>query len=169
MSTIINGGQWSDRRRFALILCLSLSVLFNLFLVAMIAAWFTARPHLASPPGALSGVPLWRALAEAEAGLKREDVDAFNGALARDLPRITAASQPLLEARRELAGQISAEHFDRESTRRALMVWRTGWDTFIDGFSDSLVDALAEVSPEGRRELVRAAEQRRARTLGPLN
>lgn len=149
-------------------LALPCSLLLNIFLVALICGYMLHRPSSEAPASPLTpGARIWPALAGISARLSQPDAAAFRGTLARGLPRAAASSRDLLAARVELARQVSAEHFDREATRQALMAWRQRWDAFLDDYSDTLVDALAAVSPEGRRELIHAAQRSRGRLIGP--
>ena len=56
-----------------------------------------------------------------------------------------------------------AENFDPDAVRRALATWQAKSDQFVDQFGGTLIDALAQVSPEGRRRLVDA--RRRAQFI----
>jgi len=143
---------------------LPVSLLLNLFLIALIAGFVLHNPVTR---GTAAGGPLGRTLANLESRLSPQDARAFNSVLARDLPRTSAAAQKLTAARLELARQVAAEKYDPEATRQALSAWRTSWDGFIQDFSDTLVDGLGQVSPEGRRQLLLATERRRERMLGP--
>ncbi len=136
---------------------LTASLLLNLFLVALIGG------HLLRSGGgeAGSGSPLARALARAEATLPPRDAAAFGAVIRRDAPHYEAAARQLGEARRELGLQISAEPFNQDGVRQALATWRSAWNRFFDDFSGTLVEALAQVSPQGRRKLV--AERQAAR------
>jgi hypothetical protein len=71
----------------------------------------------------------------------------------RDEPHYAQSAQQLTEARREFWRHVTAERFDPHDVRQALDAWRTAWNRFLDDFSDTIVAALAEVSPEGRRKL----------------
>jgi hypothetical protein len=156
--------QPADWRRMAL----PLSILLNLFLLAVIGGHLLSNP-VRDSQAPLAAAPLWRSLANIESRLSPADRAAFKSVLAREAPRYAADSRRLLDARLELARQISAEHLDRDATKRALVAWSASWDTFLQSFSDPLVDALAQVSAEGRRDLVlaaHAADQRREQRLG---
>jgi uncharacterized membrane protein len=139
---------------------MSVSVVLNLFLIALIAGhlWQVRRYE------ALSGAPLNRVLAEAEARLPPQDAAAFSAVVKRDTPQFTTAAQELADARLELGRQLTAEKFDQQATRQAFVVWRAAWNRFLGRFESTLVEALAQVSPEGRRELVKG---RRAANLEP--
>jgi uncharacterized membrane protein len=136
------------------------SIILNLFLMALIGG------HLwqVRSGGAISGMPLVRALRNTEAILPRSDAAAFGGVMRRDLPQYIAAARRLRQARLELRRQITAEHFDQDQARKALAAWQTAWNQFMGDVSGPLVDALAQISPDGRRKLV-AARQATERTL----
>jgi len=126
------------------------SVILNLFLLAVIGGhvWH-ARAQV---PG--SGVALARALARAEAILPAQDGAAFGAVIRRDAPHFARSIVELRRARQELDRQIVAEPFDPKAARRALSGTEAAWDHFLDDFGDTLIDALGQVSPEGRRKLI---------------
>jgi Heavy-metal resistance len=97
-------------------------------------------------------------LAHAEASLPPRDAASFGAAIRRDAPHYAQAAQQLTEARQEFWRQVTAEQFNQYDVRQALDAWRTAWNRFLDDFSSTIVAALAEVSPEGRRKLM--AERR---------
>jgi uncharacterized membrane protein len=126
------------------------SVILNLFLLAVIGGYLVhARYHRMA-----MGPPLTRVLARAEAILGPKDAAAFGTVMRRDASKFATSSQQLREAREQLEAQISAEPFNPTATRQALSATQGAWDRFIDQFSDTLVEGLAQVSPEGRRKLM---------------
>jgi hypothetical protein len=64
-------------------------------------------------------------------------------------------------ARRQLAKEITAPQYDAAKVRQALATWQTGWSSFFTDFALTLVEALGQVSLDGRRKLI--AERRLAR------
>jgi len=128
------------------------SVILNLFLLAVIAGHVWHARFRAEIPG--SGVVLARALARAEAILPPQDGAAFGSVIRRDAPRFAGSIVQLRRARQELDRQIVAEPFDPKAARQALRGTETAWDHFLDDFGDTLIDALGQVSPEGRRKLI---------------
>jgi uncharacterized membrane protein len=152
MGTVTRSGRAaSPWRRIAL----AVSIVLNLFFVALIGGHVLHNRGIGA-----GGTPLMRALARAEASLPPRDAAAFGAVLRHDAPRYSDAMKQLEAARQELRRRITAEHFDETSVRQALLNWQTAWNGFFEKFSDTLVDALAQVSPEGRRRLV--AERRSA-------
>lgn len=133
---------------------LSLSTILNLFLLGLVAGHFLGGPR------DVSLTPMARAAERAEAVLGPKDAAAFRAALDRGGPRYGQSAEQVAAARRALARQIAAEPFDPRATSQALAAWRTSWDRFVGDFSGPLIDALAAISPEGRRRLIDA---RRAR------
>jgi hypothetical protein len=81
----------------------------------------------------------------------------------REKPRYAEAAKEVAEARAALERDIAADPFDPKAAGQALAAWRVSWDRFIEDFSGPMMDALASVSPEGRRSLV--AERRERREL----
>jgi hypothetical protein len=110
------------------------------------------------------GIPLARALRNAEAVLSPQDAAAFGAVMRRDAPQYLDSARQLREARRKLRSQITADHVSQGEARQALAVWQTAWDHFMGDVSGPLAEALAQVSPEGRRKLI---AERRAAEAGP--
>lgn len=126
---------------------------------------FWLHTDLAGPLGPLEWVLdrtiLGRALANAEASLSAKDAATFRAVIGRDAPHYVPVLRQLREARQQVQRDVTADPFDPAVVRQALATWQTDWDQFIGAFSDTLVDALGQISPEGRRRLV--AERRLAR------
>jgi uncharacterized membrane protein len=143
-------------------IALPASLVLNLFLIAVIGGhvWRSYGDR-----GDSSSTPLTRALAAAEANLSARDAAAFRAVMQRDAPDFATAGQELTAARRNLERQITAEPFDREAVKQALVAWRASWILFTDKFGGTLVEAVAQVSPEGRSRLV--AGRREAEKLHP--
>lgn len=141
-------------------IALGVSVILNLFFVAIIGGhvWRARMGGLGGRP------PFAAALARAEAGLSPDDAKAFDAAIRRGGPQYIAAARQLRHARLAVRDQVMAENFDPKKTQEALASWQTAWTGFLGAFDGSLVEALAQVSPEGRRKLV---AQRRVEPLSP--
>jgi len=136
-------------RRFAL----PASVILNLFLIALIAGHLWHAPLFMNIAEG-RGMPLARALARAEALLPPKDAAAFGAVMRRDAPHLEKSVIELRRARLELDRQIAADPFSPQETREALLATERAWDHFVEDFSGTLVDALGQVSPEGRRKLI---------------
>jgi uncharacterized membrane protein len=143
MKPVTQDGRKPLWRRMAL----PASIILNLFLVAIIGG------YLLSGRGS-SGVRFALALAHAEAILPPKDAEAFRTTVHRDEANFADARKQLREAREELARQIGADQFDRTATRQALANLMTSWNRFMDAFSPTLIEALSQVSSEGRRKLL---------------
>ncbi|WP_051116046.1 periplasmic heavy metal sensor [Methyloferula stellata] len=144
-------------------IALPMSLVLNIFLIAVIGGHML---HRHAHDAALDGSFLKRALADAEASLSKPDAEAFGAVLRRDAPRYRPAAADFAQAREALAKQIETEPFDKEAVRRAFAASRESWDRLTGEFGNTLVDALADVSPEGRRKLV--AERRRSMGGAPV-
>lgn len=135
---------------FRLRIALPVSLILNLFLVALVVGHaLNTRSR-----NDVVGTSLARSISRAEALLPPKDAAAFGSIMRRDAAQYTQAAQQLNDARRELNRQLVAEPFDPEAARRALKGAETAWSHFLDDFSGTLIDGLAQVSPEGRRKLV---------------
>ena len=130
------------------------SIILNFFFAALIGGhlWQTQREEIGF------GIPLARALRNAEAILTPQDAAAFSAVMRRDAPQYLESARQLREARQELRRQITADHVSQEEVRQALATWQTAWDHFVGDVRGPLAEALAQVSPEGRRKLI--AERR---------
>lgn len=133
-------------RRFVL----PCSLLLNLFLVAVIGGRLLyGRAERLDGASMLS-----RLTTRAEAVLPAGEAKAFKTVIERDAPRFAKTRQQLGAARAELVRQVVADPYDKQATGQALLAWKAAWDSFAADFSDTLVDALGQVSPEGRRKLI---------------
>lgn len=147
---------------------LAASLVLNLFLAAVIGGNLL-RPHVRAIQAPVSDSPLARALVRAEANLSPRDAAAFRAEIVRGEPRYAQAAQQLTAARRALEQQVLAEPFDPQAASQALAAWRTSSAHFLDDFSGSLINALARISPEGRRRLVAERREVRERGLMPVH
>lgn len=138
-------------------IALFVSIVLNLFFVALIGGHVWQAHRAATTLGG----PLARALARAEASLPPRDAAAFGAVIKRDAPQCAGALHQLALARRQLADQIIAPQYDAAKVRQALATWQTAWNNFFTDFGPVLVEALGQVTPEGRRKLI--AERRLAR------
>jgi uncharacterized membrane protein len=157
-----NTTETERKKSLARRIALPASIILNLFLVAVIGG------HLWRHRAELTTTtPLARGLARAEAVLSPADAAAFRAVIRRNAPVYLEDQRRLTEARRALGRDITADRFDRDETQKALDDWRAAWNQFFDDFSKTLVDALAQVSPEGRRKLVAERQSARGRFLAP--
>lgn len=131
---------------------LPISVILNLFLLAIIGGHLW-RAHTRGEI-LTSGMPLARALMRVEAILPAADSVAFSEVIRRDAPHFAASIGQLRQARQELDRQIVAEPFSPVAARQALSTTQTAWNHFMDDFGGTLIDALSQVSPQGRRKLI---------------
>jgi len=131
------------------------SLALNVFLVAVIAGHVLRIHQIEVSPGESL---VARALANAEASLSKSDATRFEAVMRRDESRYTQAAQQLAQARAEFERRVTADPFDKESTSQAFQHWQESWNNLINTLKSPLIDALAEVSPEGREKVI---EQRR--------
>ena len=133
-------------RRFVL----PCSLLLNLFLIALIGGRLLyGRAERLAGTSMLS-----RLTARAEAVLPRQEAQAFKAVIEREAPRFAGAREELGAARDELMRRVTADPYDKQAALQAFFVWKKAWDGFSTDFSDTLADALTQVSAEGRRKLV---------------
>jgi len=142
-------------------IALPASLILNLFLVAVIGGhWWQTHRNAAS--GRMS---VTRALRHAEAIMAPQDAAVFGAVMRRDEPRYMDAVRQLREARQQLWADITADRFDKDEVARGLAAWQTAYDGFLHDISGPLVEALGQVSADGRRKLI--AERRVARDAFP--
>lgn len=149
------GNEIPGRRRSV---ALAASIVLNLFLIALIAGHVWQARHME----AHGATPLVRAFARAEAALPPRDAAAFAAIIRRDAPRYAEAARQLNEARQALGRTIAAADFNPDEVRRAFAAWQASFNRFFADFRDPLIEALAAVSPEGRRKLVAERRAQRA-------
>jgi uncharacterized membrane protein len=132
-------------------IALPASIILNLFLIAVIGG------HLLNVGRHREnfGLPLARAISRAEELLPPQDAAAFGAVMRRDEAHFAKAAQALRDARQELDRQIVADPFNPAAARQALHATQMAWNQFLDDFSDPLVDGLKQVSPQGRRKLIK--------------
>jgi len=142
-------------------IALPASLILNLFLVAVIGGhWW--QTHRNAGAGRMS---VARALRHAEAILPPQDAAAFGAVMRRDEPRYLDSIRRLREARQKLWADITADAFDKDQVAQGLAGWQTAYDGFLHDISGPLVQALGQVSADGRRKLI--AERRVAREAFP--
>ena len=98
--------------------------------------------------------PFLARLANLEQRLPRDDAERFRAVLARDAPQFMPEASELAAARRRVEAAVLAEPFDKEAVTAAIGAWRADWNRFVPDFTGPLVDALASISPSGRRAMV---------------
>lgn len=130
-------------------LALSASVVLNLFLLALIGGHF-----LRDGRHELPAMPLARALARAQATLSPQDAAAFDAVVRRDAPQYVGAGREIGAARRELEQALAAEPYDKAKAHQAFARWHAAWNQYVDKLGGTLIDAMSQVSPEGRRKLI---------------
>jgi uncharacterized membrane protein len=138
-------------RRFAL----PASTILNLFLLALIGGYVWHLHH-----GAAERLPMARILSNMEARLDRSDASAFRAVMEQGEPGLGQAAQNVSKARRDLEAQLTADSFNEQAAQQALAEWRGAAGQFMDRYGDTLIDALARVSPDGRRRLVKGGSGR---------
>lgn len=138
-------------------IALPASIVLNIFFVALIGGLLLRGRPAIGP----NETPLARLLENAEARLSPLDAAAFRQVMRNDAPHFADAAQQLAAARRAVEQQVVAESFDADAVHQALSRWRLAQNSFFEAFSDPLVDALARVSPDGRRRLIAGQEAER--------
>jgi len=139
------------------------SVALNLFLLAYNGASIT---HLATTVG--SSRPMFTTvLTQAESRLSPDDAARFRAVMTREAPHYIAEAQQLGLYRDGIIRIILSEPFDPAAARSEISAWREAWFGFTKTFGDALVDAMSQISPQGRRELLASIDATRRSGLHP--
>ena len=142
--------QTQDGTRKWLRIALPLSLVLNMFLLAFLGGQMLR----ATPEVPRGDDPLARNLAVAEATLPASDARSFRETLLKEEPRYARAVRKVTEARQEMLKQMSADPYDPVATLAALSATQSAWTEFMDAIGGPLVDAIGQISPEGRRTVV---------------
>jgi uncharacterized membrane protein len=149
MKTHVKIRRW---RRIAL----PISLIINVFFVAIIGGhWLQTETHRQT-----SGSSVVLALAEAKAVLSKPDAKTFLAIMGHDAPRYMPAAQQLDAARTKLERQLTATPFDEAATRQAMATWEVSWNRFMNDISDPFIEALGQISPQGRIKLMNLRKTR---------
>ena len=132
------------------------SLALNAFLAALVGAHLV---RAAAAPEHRSGID--GAIARMAAILPPTDAARFRAVLIAERARYEPARRVLEQARLAAARALGHEPFDAARARAAMQGWQNRWPAFADGFSASILDAVAQLSPAGRARLA-AFMQRKA-------
>ena len=142
--------QTQDGTRKWLRIALPISLVLNMFLLAFVGGQMLR----ATPEVPRGDDPLARILAVADATLPASDARSFRETLLKEEPRYARAVRKVTEARQEMLKQMSADPYDPVATLAALSAMQSAWTEFMDAIGGPLVDAIGQISPEGRRTVV---------------
>ena len=142
--------QTQDGPRTWMRIALPISLVLNMFLLAFLGGQMLR----AAPEAPRGDDPLARILAVAEATLPASDARLFRQTLLKEEPRYARAVRKVTEARQEMLKQMSADPYDPVATLAALSAMQSAWTEFMDAIGGPLVDAIGQISPEGRRTVV---------------
>ncbi|RCI80121.1 hypothetical protein DNK03_00570 [Brucella anthropi] len=142
--------QRHDGIRKWLRIALPVSLVLNMFLLAFLGG----QVLRATPEVPRGDDPLTRILAVADATLPASDAKSFRQTLLKEEPRYAQAVRRVTQARQEMLKQLSADPYDPVATLAALNATQSAWTEFMDAVGGPLVDAIGEISPEGRRRVV---------------
>jgi len=133
------------------------SLALNLFLGAVVGGQLLNHRKEEGPRRPLVAAMLQ----EAEGRLAPADAARFHAVMERQAPAYMGAAMALSRARAAVNQAILAEPYDPAAVRAAIGTWRADWIGFTGSFTDTLVDALAELSPDGRRRIVSLIAEKR--------
>ena len=106
-----------------------------------------------------------RATSLVESQLDSADAAAFEAVIQRDKLRNAEAERALVSSRDALEHELASEPFDQARARIAVTNINEAFSRFIDSFSATVIDALSQLSPKGRKKLIELRHER----LGSLD
>jgi hypothetical protein len=95
-------------------------------------------------------------VARIEAALPEPDRPRFRAVLAAEQDRYVAALTAMRAASAEVDAVMRREPYDAAALRAAMAAWSDRWVAFNAAFTETLVHAMGEVSPEGRAQVAAA-------------
>lgn len=126
-----------------------LSVAGNLFGAALIGAHLATREPRHVPGMAAAAERMARDLSPADAAL-------FRASLERERPWWEMARRRMNEARLDLSTTIERQPYDETAVRAQLDQFNARWAETNGRFGESLLTAIATLSPEGRAKIADA-------------
>ncbi|MCQ9156855.1 periplasmic heavy metal sensor [Acidomonas methanolica] len=126
------------------------SILLNIFLAALAGGQYLRHRAEESRHESV----FERVVEDLTSHLDNSDAEAFRSALKQEEPHYAKAHENLALARADINRLLLAPNFDPAAAREAMRRWRLAWNAFVGSFGDALVDAMARISPAGRRAIV---------------
>ncbi len=135
---------------------LFLSLAGNVFALALIGAHVAGRRQF-GPPGPDAAIDrMARDLAPA-------DGERFRAVMAAARPQHALARGRMEAARDAMSRAIGQAPYDEAAVRQAMLAWQSAWLEWSRGFGATMLTALADLSPDGRRQLAEAGQRRKPR------
>jgi len=135
---------------------LSGSIILNLFFLAVIGGYLLRPTFVARQTEG----PMGRAVSIVESQLDSADAAAFEAVVQRDKSRNAEAERAIVASRDALETDLASEPFNPARAKVAVADTREALDRFIDSFSATVIDALGQLSPAGRKKLVALRRER---------
>ena len=123
---------------------LGASLALNLVLGGLLL-WKPAQPR--------AGRGFDRMVARIEASLPEADRPRFHAVLVADRDRYAGALAAMRAASAEVDAVMRREPYDAAALRNAMAAWSERWVAFNAAFTETLVHAMGEVSPQGRAQV----------------
>lgn len=92
--------------------------------------------------------------------LPSSDADTLRAAFESNRSKLDALWSALQSSRREVRAKLIAEPFDQAAFAQGVAETRAKHDAFFAAVSDTVVQAVGKLSPEGRRKLWNPARRR---------
>ncbi|MBO1325747.1 periplasmic heavy metal sensor [Acetobacter sp. TBRC 12305] len=134
-----------------------LSVLLNLFFVALnIGHHFEHHPDGPPPFGVMTHM-----FQHVGSRLSPADAQIFQTMMQQEGSRYTQAREELMSAQDDLNRLLLDPNFDAGAVHAAMLRRQAAWDSFVGGFNNALVDAMNQMTPQGRRSVAHLISHRR--------
>ncbi len=124
----------------------------NVFALALIGAQVAGRPR-GGPPGPQAAVE------RMARDLPQADSERFRAVMEAALPQHALARARMEAARDRMSRAIGGTPYDEAAVRQAMLAWQEAWLDWSRGFGATMLAALAELSPDGRRHLAEAGQR----------
>lgn len=141
-------------------------LLFLSFAVNLITIPIAAAPYVISHPlppmPAVPGGPgrpvvMFDRIAKS---LSDEDHEKFIGVVEPHYEEIDVARARMEAARAAMLRAIGRTPYDPETLRTAMRAWQVAWKAWSDDFGGAFLEAVGEISPDGRQRLAEFGRRR---------
>jgi len=140
---------WRTRLLFA-------SFALNLFFAGLIGTRAMHHPPERGPPGSEAFIR------HMTRGMPDEDAARFREVMLQARRQNEIARSRMDAARRDLSHAIGQTPYDEATVQKAMRAWQAAWIDWSNALGASMLKALAELSPDGRRSLAEAGQRHEA-------
>ena len=130
----------------------------NLLLIPIAGARFWMRPPPLTP-----GLPRTEMVIDhMTRGLQADDANRFRMTMEEHIGEIEAARIRMLAARGAMARAIGRSPYDPAAVQASMLTWQSTWNKWSEALGQGMLDALPNLSEEGRQTLAAAGRRRPA-------